>query len=104
MAVAEELNEVLGRDKFDRYITREDRERFLTAFLRVAVVIEIAEPILACVANVQSNRRSCRKFASSDDLNRSEQQPEVTVFMRTMPGLVEFQPEMPLWQRDPRPV
>ena len=46
--VAAELNEVLGRDKFDRYITREDRERFLVAFLRAAIVIEITEPIVAC--------------------------------------------------------
>lgn len=48
VSVSEELNEVLGRDKFDRYITREDRERFLVAFLRAAVVIEIGEPIVAC--------------------------------------------------------
>lgn len=43
--VSEELNEVLGIEKFDHYLSREDRERFLVAFLRVAVVIEIAEPI-----------------------------------------------------------
>jgi uncharacterized protein len=48
VATAEELNEVLGRQKFDRYITREDRERFLSAFIRVALVIEISETITAC--------------------------------------------------------
>src|SRR5687768_2463956 len=48
VAVAEELNEVLGRQKFDRYISREDRERFLVAFLRGAVVIEVTESVLAC--------------------------------------------------------
>src|SRR5436190_17493939 len=31
LPAAEELNEVLGREKFSRYITREDRERFLAA-------------------------------------------------------------------------
>jgi len=45
---AEELNDVLNRDKFNRYITSEDRERFLAAFLRVAIVVEISEAITAC--------------------------------------------------------
>jgi putative PIN family toxin of toxin-antitoxin system len=45
---AEELNEVLSRQKFDRYITREDRERFLAAFVRVAIVVEVSETITAC--------------------------------------------------------
>ncbi|MEX0268428.1 putative toxin-antitoxin system toxin component, PIN family [Leptolyngbyaceae cyanobacterium UHCC 1019] len=30
----EELNEVLGREKFNRYITSEDREKFLETFFR----------------------------------------------------------------------
>lgn len=46
--VAEELNDVLGRSKFDRYIRREDRERFLVAYLQAATIIEITEPIVAC--------------------------------------------------------
>lgn len=45
---AEELNEVLSRDKFDRYVSRADRERFLAAFIRVAIVIEVSETITAC--------------------------------------------------------
>jgi len=45
---AEELNEVLSREKFDRYITREDRERFIAGFIRVAIVIEVSETITAC--------------------------------------------------------
>lgn len=45
--VAEELNEVLGKPKFDRYISREDRERFVIAFLQAAIVVEITEPIAA---------------------------------------------------------
>ena len=45
---AEELNDVLNRNKFNRYITSEDRERFLAAFLRVAIVVEISEAVAAC--------------------------------------------------------
>ena len=48
MPVAEELNEVLGREKFDRYISREDRERFLAAFIQAARFIEVTEQIVAC--------------------------------------------------------
>ena len=48
VSVAEELNGVLGREKFDRYITREDRERFLVAFIQAATLIEITDRIVAC--------------------------------------------------------
>src|SRR5436853_7850041 len=48
LPVAEELNEVLGREKFDRYITREDRERFVAAFIQAAKFIEVTEQIVAC--------------------------------------------------------
>ena len=48
LPVAEELNEVLGREKFDRYLTREDRERFLAALIQAAKFIEVTEPIVAC--------------------------------------------------------
>ena len=47
-AVAEELNEVLARDKFERYITSEDRERFLVALVQAARLIEGTERIVAC--------------------------------------------------------
>src|SRR2546427_7909906 len=48
LTVAEELNDVLGSEKFDRYITREDRERFLAAFIQAAKFIEVTEQIAAC--------------------------------------------------------
>ena len=35
LTVAEELNDVLSREKFDRYITREDRERFLASLIQM---------------------------------------------------------------------
>ncbi len=48
LTVAEELNDVLGREKFDRYINREERERFLAAFIQAAKFIEVSEQIAAC--------------------------------------------------------
>jgi putative PIN family toxin of toxin-antitoxin system len=43
-----ELAEVLGRKKFDRYLTHEERERFLATLLREALVVEITEEVRAC--------------------------------------------------------
>jgi len=43
-----ELDDVLGREKFERYVTREERERFLRSLLREARLIEIREKIQAC--------------------------------------------------------
>jgi PIN domain len=39
-ATATELAEVLSRKKFDRYLTREEREQFLVVLLREATVVE----------------------------------------------------------------
>lgn len=36
-----ELNDVLGREKFERYVTREERERFLRSLLRDTWLVEI---------------------------------------------------------------
>lgn len=47
LATFGELAEVLSRPKFDRYVRREERERFLAAFLREAELVEIEEPIQA---------------------------------------------------------
>ena len=44
----EELAEVLQREKFDRYVTREDRERFLVLLVRQATTVEIGEECRAC--------------------------------------------------------
>lgn len=43
-----ELNGVLARKKFDRYITREARDQFLATFLHEAKLVEITEEIRAC--------------------------------------------------------
>ena len=47
-AMIEELNDVLHREKFDRYITQEERERFLAALILRAELVEIEELIEAC--------------------------------------------------------
>lgn len=49
LELLEELNEVLGREKFNRYVTSEEREEFLEALVERAVLVEI-------IANVQECR------------------------------------------------
>ena len=46
--VISEISEVLGREKFRRYVTEEERGRFLRSLLQEAELIEINEKILAC--------------------------------------------------------
>src|SRR5207249_6122114 len=43
-----ELADVLRREKFDRYLTREEREQFLLMLLREATLIEVTERVEAC--------------------------------------------------------
>lgn len=43
-----ELSEVLGREKFDKYLTEEERERFLRSLLQNAMLVEISEKVRAC--------------------------------------------------------
>ena len=43
-----ELSRVLARDKFDRYISREERDEFLESLIRESDLIEIAESVQAC--------------------------------------------------------
>jgi len=44
----EELNDVLRRKGFERYITEEERMEFLSAFVRDGVLVEIVERVEAC--------------------------------------------------------
>ncbi len=46
--LVQELRDVLSRDKFDRYLTREERERLLVAVIRQAQLVETSTPIRAC--------------------------------------------------------
>lgn len=43
-----ELNAVLGHKKFQRYVTKEERERFLRSLLQEAKLVEIREKVRAC--------------------------------------------------------
>lgn len=43
-----ELSDVLARDKFDRYVSREDRQHFLRLLGGIARVIPITQRIAAC--------------------------------------------------------
>jgi len=45
LSTLEELNEVLGRKKFDRYLTPEERHEFLRAFVAKAVLVEPADVV-----------------------------------------------------------
>jgi predicted nucleic acid-binding protein len=47
-ATLTELEEVLGRSKFDRYITPDEREGFLQKFLDEGILGEIGEIIREC--------------------------------------------------------
>lgn len=46
--LALEINRVLYREKFDRYLSHKQRERFLLAFVQSATLIEIDETINVC--------------------------------------------------------
>ena len=47
-SLAGELSSVLGRDKFDRYVSHEQREEFLASLIRESELIEITESIDVC--------------------------------------------------------
>ena len=48
LEVAEEIAEVLRREKFDRYVHRRVREEFLRALIRDASFVEVNETIHEC--------------------------------------------------------
>ena len=43
-----ELDDVLRREKFDQYLSREERDRFLESLIRESELIEITESVQAC--------------------------------------------------------
>ena len=47
-ALARELEDVLGRSKFDRYVSREERDEFLAAFIHGSTMTDITESIHVC--------------------------------------------------------
>ncbi|NJN97057.1 MAG: putative toxin-antitoxin system toxin component, PIN family [Anaerolineales bacterium] len=48
LAVISELNDVLKREQFDKYILEEERMQFLAILVREATLIEVTEPIAEC--------------------------------------------------------
>lgn len=47
-SLAEELADVLGREKFNRYVTLEERERFLEGLIGESELVEITDTVRAC--------------------------------------------------------
>ncbi len=47
-ATVNELNEVLKRKKFEKYVTEEERIQFLTTLVRQARLVEVTETITEC--------------------------------------------------------
>jgi uncharacterized protein len=48
LEVLEELNDVFGRKKFDRFVTSEERDEFLETFIERAILVEIIEKVRVC--------------------------------------------------------
>ena len=46
--LVQELGDVLARERFTRYITREERERFLEALIQETELIETTETVKEC--------------------------------------------------------
>jgi putative PIN family toxin of toxin-antitoxin system len=47
-ATMTELNEVLKRKKFEKYVTEEERVQFLTTLVREAKLVEVTETVTDC--------------------------------------------------------
>jgi len=74
-SLVEELNDVLGRDKFNRYVTLEERENFLEALIREAELVEIGETVAACrdpkdnrILELAANGNASLVVTGDDDL------------------------------------
>jgi uncharacterized protein len=48
LEVLEELSEVLGREKFNRFVTSEERDEFLETFVERALLVEVLEEVQEC--------------------------------------------------------
>lgn len=48
LEVIEELQDVLGRPAFDRYIDEEDRLKFLSLLVKEATLVEVTERVKEC--------------------------------------------------------
>jgi uncharacterized protein len=48
LAVLAELSDVLGRKKFDRFLTSEERDEFLETFVERAILVPVTEQVQVC--------------------------------------------------------
>jgi uncharacterized protein len=48
LELLEELSDVLGREKFDCFLTSEERDEFLESFIERATLVEIIERVQEC--------------------------------------------------------
>lgn len=48
LELLEELSDVLGREKFNRFVTSEERDEFLETFIERAILIEVVEKVQEC--------------------------------------------------------
>ena len=48
LELLEELSDVLGREKFNRFVTSEERDEFLEIFVERAVLVEVIEKVQEC--------------------------------------------------------
>ena len=74
-ALSEELDEVLSRPRFERYVTRQERAAFLRNLLRMAMSVPITEPVRACrdpkddkILELAVNGRADYMVTGDDDL------------------------------------
>ena len=44
----EELSDVLGQKKFNRFVTSDERDEFLAGFVDQAILVEVIESVQAC--------------------------------------------------------
>ncbi len=47
-SMLDELNDVLRRSRFERYVSEEERLQFLATFIRDATIVEVTEVITDC--------------------------------------------------------
>jgi uncharacterized protein len=48
LELLEELSDVLGRKKFNRFVTSEERDDFLETFVERAILVEVIEKVQEC--------------------------------------------------------
>lgn len=73
--IIEELSDVLRRPKFDRYVTSDERDRFLVALIHRAELVVVAESVQACrdpkddqILELAISGRSSHIITGDDDL------------------------------------